>query len=64
MQAFGHQMNSYLMDDSQPVGPAPTRYAPMAGRADRLMANIPGGVQSSWGMNGDHMTTGLGGSNN
>lgn len=59
MQSFGHQLDSNLMDDAQPQGP----YMPMAGRADRLAANIPGGSQSSWGVNGDHMTSGMGGSN-
>jgi len=77
MQAFGHQVNGFADPDranmfEQPpttggeIGPSPppsvTKYLPMTGRADRLAANIPGG-QSSWGMNGDHMTSGLGGSN-
>ena len=45
-----------------PINPAmPGRYMPMAGRADRLSANIPGGVQSDWGANGDHLTGGRGG---
>lgn len=59
MQAFGHQLDSNLMDDANFQGP----YRPEIGRADRLSANIPGSFQSDWGMNGDHMGTGLGGAN-
>lgn len=59
MEAFGHQLDTYLSDDV-----TPTRYEPSEGRADRLAANIPGGVVSDWGFNGDHMGSGLGGANN
>lgn len=62
MQAFGNNLDSFNLQDSTSQGPS-SPYMPVAGRADRLAANIPGASQSNWGNNGDHMGTGMGGSN-
>lgn len=69
MQAFGHQISGFADPDranmfEQPtstggeIAPSPPpvlQYQPMAGRADRLSANIPGAIQTPMGFNADHM---------